>query len=89
LSSSVNYPFHREREILIVATSIEHAISSPSSSSLVRTPPTKLFYTLHRSPRYIKEPAPTYWQHLTLDSYYIYEKIYDDCKNPDGKVSCT
>ncbi|KAF2707708.1 phospholipase [Pleomassaria siparia CBS 279.74] len=51
-----------------------------------RMPQTKLFYTLHRSPKYIKEPA-SYWQHLTVDSYHVYENIHHACKSPDGKVA--
>jgi calcium-independent phospholipase A2-gamma len=50
---------------------------------------TKLFYSLHKGPRYIKEYAPSYWQHLTLDSYYVYERIYDKCNPQDRKVTCT
>ncbi|KAF2850938.1 hypothetical protein T440DRAFT_395935, partial [Plenodomus tracheiphilus IPT5] len=48
---------------------------------------TKLFYTLHKSPTYIKQPVTSYWQHLTLESYYVYEKIYDECEKVNDKVA--
>ncbi|KAH9875045.1 hypothetical protein J1614_004533 [Plenodomus biglobosus] len=60
---------------------------SASPSTLVEETRTKLFYTLHKSPKYIKEPVTSYWQHLTLDSYYVFEKIYDECEKANGKVT--
>lgn len=59
-----------------------------------RVPPpisirTKLFYSLHKGPKYIKQNAQTYWQYLTLDSYHVYEAIYRACNPLDGKVTCT
>ncbi|KAI8934854.1 hypothetical protein NX059_008532 [Plenodomus lindquistii] len=58
-----------------------------SPSTLVEETRTKLFYTLHKSPRYIKEPVTSYWQYLTIHSYYVFENIYDECTKTNDKVT--
>lgn len=51
--------------------------------------PVKLFYTLGPGDRYLRPAVKSYWHHLTLESYHIYEMVYNQCKSPDGKVTCT
>ncbi|KAE8845923.1 hypothetical protein PTNB73_01903 [Pyrenophora teres f. teres] len=61
--------------------------SSIKSRPLAKSVPTKLFYSLHNGPLYIRKDTSAYWQHLTLDSYYKYEEIYDRCAPRDRKVT--
>lgn len=46
---------------------------------------TKLFYTLGDDPKSLLRKN-YYWEHLTLDSYYVYERIFHDCKPTEGRV---
>ena len=64
--------------------------TSPSEEArtLMKSTETKLFYSLYKTPKHIKPGAGSYWQYLTLDSYYVYENIFKDCKPIDGKVTC-
>ncbi|USP81106.1 hypothetical protein yc1106_08380 [Curvularia clavata] len=66
-----------------------HALVEQSSSSVphMKSTPTKEFYSLYKGPMYINSDAQSYWQYLTLDSYYKYERIFHDCKPKDGKVT--
>ncbi|EDU48283.1 phospholipase [Pyrenophora tritici-repentis Pt-1C-BFP] len=61
--------------------------SSVKSQPLAKSVPTKLFYSLHNGPLYIRKDTSAYWQRLTLDSYYKYEEIYDRCEPRDRKVT--
>ncbi|KAF1993615.1 phospholipase [Amniculicola lignicola CBS 123094] len=70
------------------ATGTEQSrLSSPAPSRLLKVPATKLFYSLHGGSKYIKEGAPSYWRYLSLDSYYVYENIYNNCNPQGGKVT--
>jgi hypothetical protein len=54
------------------------------TDTITRLPPSivppKLFYSLGRKPIHIKPDVSSYWRHLTLDSYYIYERIFYNCE---------
>lgn len=66
-------------------------LSSIEPCRISKAPPrikSKLFYTLGRGTRYIRPDVRSYWHHLTLESYHVYENIYHDCKSSDGKVEC-
>ncbi|KAI4695276.1 uncharacterized protein J4E84_001901 [Alternaria hordeiaustralica] len=76
-----------ERWVSVAGTEKKPIISPTPSANHIKPAVTKLFYSLHKGPKYIKEYAPSYWQHLTLDSYYVYETIYDRCNPQDRKVT--
>ncbi|KAH6723597.1 acyl transferase/acyl hydrolase/lysophospholipase [Leptodontidium sp. MPI-SDFR-AT-0119] len=74
---------------------VEDAMKRFSASALIRKSPVKpiqydapvveggiTFSALDRTPRYIKPGATSYWNHLTLEGYQIYEKIYEQCRLP-------
>ncbi|MCJ1359494.1 MAG: hypothetical protein MMC33_009496 [Icmadophila ericetorum] len=44
------------------------------------------FYELGMGPKYIRRNEGSYWRHLTLESYEIYEKIYRECRSSNGLV---
>ncbi|KAK5130426.1 hypothetical protein LTR08_002124 [Meristemomyces frigidus] len=70
-----------------VAGSEPKHISIPSN---IRQIPTRLFYSLDDRPEHFRPGVSSYWQHLTLPAYAIYQRIADDCqarsKHPHGKV---
>lgn len=52
-------------------------------------PKRRLFYDLNDTDDHIFPKAKSYWGRLTLAAYEIYERIYEDCKDPDsGWVYC-
>ncbi|KLU93141.1 hypothetical protein MAPG_12079 [Magnaporthiopsis poae ATCC 64411] len=59
------------------------AATVPPAQQKIRPPPPKPlpFYTLTSKNHHIRE-ANSYWLHLTLDTYEVYERIYEDCKDP-------
>ncbi|KAM3069549.1 hypothetical protein ACMFMF_008766 [Clarireedia jacksonii] len=58
--------------------------SGTEENAITRPPPTivppKFFYSLSSKPIHIKRDVSSYWRHLTLDSYTIYERIFNNCK---------
>lgn len=73
----------------VAAAGNEQNIPPPPAVPLPRSKSseTKRFYSLYKGPKYINPEAQSYWQHLTLNSYYVYELIFQDCKPIDGKVT--
>jgi calcium-independent phospholipase A2-gamma len=46
------------------------------------------FYNLTKGHKHIRPNVNSYWRHLTLSSYEVYEAIYNSCKDHRGRVNC-
>ena len=47
------------------------------------------FLALDDSPKFLKAKSGDYWEHLTIESLKVYERVYELCKDPGtGQVSC-
>ncbi|KAL8371633.1 hypothetical protein RB595_001433 [Gaeumannomyces hyphopodioides] len=56
----------------------------PTRPPLATVATRRLFYTLTNGDYHILPKAKSYWGHLTLAAYEVYEGIYEDCKDPDS-----